>query len=111
MIDEIRMQAFIDKIEAVQESYERTCDKFSEILNLVDNFSETVNGYPAQAVSLLKDLENRLDNLECYISNLNTRNEERPKGFYIFFYIISALFFAISGSFIGTIFHGIIFKH
>jgi len=111
MIDEIRLQILIEKIEAAQAVQEKTCEKFSEILNLFGSFSETVNGYPAKSVQLLNKINDRFDNLEISISNLKNNPSEKPKGFYVFFYLFSVFFLVSLGSFLGIVLHGLIFHH
>ena len=109
MVEEIRMQTLIDKIIVVQDATERTYNKYSAILDLMDEHASTVNGYPARSVELLEEVLVRLNNLEHAIVNVQPTIPEKTKGSVVFWYMIISFILMMLGSFLGVLFHGLLF--
>jgi hypothetical protein len=110
MIDEVRAAALAERIEATQEAANESYKKFSELLTLIDDFYTNIDGYPAQSIGLLKEVIERLQRCEEALCVPNTTNMvENNKvgakigyGALIFFLIVFC-------SFLGTLFHGLMF--
>lgn len=113
MIDEIRVQFLIEKMEIAQDASEKSYFKFYEILSLIDGFSSTVNGYPAQALDLLEQTNKKIDNLEKAIVNISYKinNTSGKKGGILFYHYILIFFLMLLGSFIGSIFYALLFNN
>jgi len=112
MIDEIKQATLVERIEATQESANESYKKFSELLTLIDNFYTNVDGYPAQAIDLLKDVIERLQRCETAlcITQSTTIIEKKKTGILIG-YGAFIFFLVVFCSFLGALFHGLIFHN
>lgn len=113
MIDEIRMQMLMEKINSAQDASEQSYAKFYEILSLIDEFSTTVDGYPAKAVELLDESTSKIDKIYdqiCAIQN-SMPSPNNQKITIKFWGYLLILFFVILGSYLGSVFHGLMFHN
>ena len=101
MIDEIRMQMLIERISAAQEASEQAYSKFNEILSLVNDFSTTVDGYPAKSVDLSLENNRKLDVILDSLSNIranmgDTKSNKQSTMFFLHYIFICTRNYPIS---------------
>jgi len=110
MIDEIKQATLAERIEATQESANESYRKFSELLALIDDFCTNINGYPAQTVDLIKDVIERLQRCEeaLCIPQPAAVAEKKKTGALIGYGVL-IFFLLVFCSFLGSLFHGVLF--
>lgn len=113
MIDEAKTQMMIEVIQARNQELEQYHAKFHELLLLFDHYSEIVNGHPAKAVEILKEMKTDIDAIK--ISLCNTPNDEvkldnNDKNIKVTFWtIILFIFLLVFSGFLGALFFGLLF--
>lgn len=110
MIEDIKLQILGEKIEAFQESTKESYDKYNDVLLVIDDLVESVDGHPLKSVKMLEELQDKLNHIEVAVCNIKQQEtKENKKERVNLIHILLAIFFSCAGSFIGLVLYSLFF--
>jgi len=110
MIEDIKLQILGEKIEAFQESTKESIDKYNDVLLMIDDLVESVDGHPLKSVKMLEELKEKLAHIEVAVCNIKQQETKESKKERVnLIHILMAIFFSALGGFIGLFLYSILF--
>lgn len=110
MIEDIKLQILGEKIEAFQESTKESYDKYNDVLLVIEDLVESVDGHPLKSVKMLEELKDKLVHIEIAVCNIDQKEtKENKKEKMNLIHVLLALFFSAVGSFVGLVLYSILF--